>query len=192
MKFCECFNKTLKNIKKHNKTKTHLKKLKIYNSSKQTEEEIEESVNNALARVDEILLTDGGMEKMLNGLNEMMNLGGVEEIEDIDEEDEVIEDNPPKQTGYIIDTIYNDIINGDYTIKKTNNKELPEKEDIKNLLIYYINYIYYDFIEDDLFVELTDYVVIPKNKIEIVSMFDYIEFIRYIKYNIDNKDILLN
>ncbi len=84
--------------------------------------------------------------------------------------------------------------NNKYKVKVLKeNIQLPNEVDIKNIVIYYVNYMYYQKINDDYFNKLIDFVCIPNNFIlEIKSLDMFIDIQQYIKYNIKNLDILLN
>jgi hypothetical protein len=88
-----------------------------------------------------------------------------------------------------INQIYDDFLNHNYNIKNIKNNILPNKVDAKNLLIYYVNYVWYQNINDTYFQELIDFVAIPKNTLVIITLDDFINIIKYIKYNITNKII---
>ncbi len=93
-----------------------------------------------------------------------------------------------------IENLHNLFINNLYNIKKLKeNIKLPDEVDIKNIMIYYIQYLYYAKIGDTYFDELIEFVCIPHNYLlEINSIEEYINMHHYIKYNICNLDVKLN
>jgi len=98
-----------------------------------------------------------------------------------------------------VESLVQDIIekfkNNEYTIlllKK--NVLLPEKIDLKNILIYYFMYIWYKNNNDNYCNELLDFVLIPKidyNLSKISSVRQYVKIHRYIKYNVENDNLFL-
>lgn len=88
--------------------------------------------------------------------------------------------------------IYQNILKGNYTLNVIkNNIVIPNKVDAKKLLIYYVNYVWYQRINDPYFEELTDFVCIPNVALIIETFDDFINIIHYVKYNIINEEITL-
>jgi hypothetical protein len=82
----------------------------------------------------------------------------------------------------------------DFKIIKFKNIELPINVDIKNCLFYFLMFKWYENNNDDYCKQLLDFVLIPNIDYDFNnfnSIKEYIEIHKYIKYNINNKNICL-
>ena len=85
----------------------------------------------------------------------------------------------------VINKIYQEIKNKEYKIKSFKGKckeSEVEKYNTKELLEYYIIYNWYNIIKSEYYKSLIDFVVVPKTKIKIKTLDEFIEIIHYIKY----------
>lgn len=95
----------------------------------------------------------------------------------------------------LLGNIYEQLKEKKFIIRKiNNNKNLPDKIDIKEELLIFINWIYEKSFNGSYSKTILDYLVIPMpyyNKI-FKDLEDYIEHFSYVKYEFKNHTITLN
>ena len=100
------------------------------------------------------------------------------------------------KTKSLVQDIIEKYKNNEYTVLLLKKDiSLPENVDIKNVLFYFFMYIWYKNNNDNYCNELLDFVLIPNNIdykfSKIKSTRRYVKIHHYIKYNIQNQNILL-
>lgn len=91
----------------------------------------------------------------------------------------------------IIQKIYKEFNNNIYVIIKFNNDELPKEINVKNMVFYYVNYVFYNKTKNQYFKSLSSFICIPKTKIFINNLDEFIDIIQYLKYKLEPKIIKL-